>query len=162
MGLILLCDLLWLLAALGLSHELRYMKVRSDPATSYYLLTGAAFAVWTVLFRIMRLDGFDGGCRLTAMAGRIAMATLLLMLSVLTIAYFDQSYYSRLVLVYFCLLLPVGFMLIRLGVYWFFRTQHQLGITRRIVLVGDNQATRDPAASGTAVRGGGCSASGWR
>jgi len=140
---ILAFDLLWLVGSLALSYAIRYARVRPDPAASYDLLIVTAVGAWILLFRTLRLDGFDGGCRLTAMAGRIAMATLLLMVSVLTIAYFDQIYYPRLLLTYFCFLLPVGFMLIRLGVYWFFRSQHRRGITRKIVLVGNNRITRE-------------------
>ena len=140
---ILAFDLLWLVCAFALSYELRYARAHHDPTASYRLLILASVGTWIPVFRILRLDGFDGGCRLTAMAGRIAMATLLLMVSVLTISYSDQIYYPRLLLSYFGLLLPVGFMLIRIGVYWFFRSQHRRGITRKIVLVGNNRVTRE-------------------
>jgi len=138
-----LLDAAWLAAALGLSYTLRYSVVRLEPPASYAILIFTGVGVWTMLFRAMRLDGFDGGWRLTTMVGRTAFSATLLMAFILTIAYMDKLYYSRLLLGYFALLLFVGFMLIRIGVYYFLRGQHRRGITRKVVLVGNDRIARE-------------------
>ena len=138
-----LLDTWWLVSALGISYALRYSQVRVHPSASYGMLVFAGLGVWALLFRAMRLDGFDGGWRIATIVGRTAFATGLLMAFVLTAAYLDKLYYSRLLLSYFGLLLFVGFLLIRVGVYFFLRGQYRRGVTRKVVVVGNDRVARE-------------------
>jgi len=65
------------------------------------------------------------------------------MIFVLVVAYLTKLYYSRLLLIYFGGLLFLGFLLIRIGVYHFLRTQHRRGNTKKTVLVGNERFTRE-------------------
>jgi lipopolysaccharide/colanic/teichoic acid biosynthesis glycosyltransferase len=136
-------DTWWLVSALGISYALRYSQVRVHSSASYGMLVFAGLGVWALLFRAMRLDGFDGGWRIATIVGRTAFATGLLMAFVLTAAYLDKLYYSRLLLSYFGLLLFVGFLLIRVGVYSFLRGQYRRGVTRKVVVVGNDRVARE-------------------
>jgi lipopolysaccharide/colanic/teichoic acid biosynthesis glycosyltransferase len=138
-----LLDTWWLVSALGISYALRYSQVRVHPSASYGMLLFTGLVVWALLFRTMRLDGFDGGWRIATIVSRTAFATGLLMAFVLTAAYLDKLYYSRLLLSYFCLLLFVGFLLIRVGVYYFLRGQYRRGVTRKVVVVGNDRVARE-------------------
>jgi len=138
-------DTVWLLLALGLSYALRYREVRFHPPAFYGLLMFTSVGAWTMLFRTMRLDGFDGGWRMATLVGRAACAIGLLMAFVLTIAYLDRLDYSRLLLSYFGVLLFGGFLLIRIGVYYFLRGQYRRGLTRKVVLVGNDRVAREVA-----------------
>lgn len=136
-------DVTWVVLSLGLSYGLRYSAFAAYPPSGYKLVILTGVAVWTVLFRMMRLDGFDGGWRMLAIFSRLAAATMLLMACVLSIAYLHQVYYSRLLLGYFTLLLFLGFMAIRGVVYQFLRSRHRRWLTRRVVLVGNDRVTRE-------------------
>lgn len=137
-------DTWWLVSALGLSYVLRYSsEVRLHPPAFYGLLIFTGLGAWALLFRAMRLDGFDGGWRIATIVGRTAFATGLLMAFVLTAAYLDRLYYSRLLLSYFGVLLFVGFILIRIGVYYFLRGQYRRGVTRKVVVVGNDRVARE-------------------
>ena len=137
-------DILWLVTALGLSYGLRYSELHPH-SSSYWLLIVAGVGAWGLLFRTMRLDGFDGGCRMTTLISRISVATALLMTFALAIAYLDRIYYSRLLLGYFSVLLFFGFPSIRFGIYLFLRSQHQRGLTRKVVLLGNDRVTHELA-----------------
>ncbi len=141
---VLVLDVLWLIAALGLSYGLRYSQLRPH-SSSYWLLIFAGLGAWGFLFQAMSLNGFDGGWRLTVLIGRIGMATALLMAFVIALAYFEQIYYSRLLLTYFTLLLFLGFMIIRFSIYRLLRSQHQRGLTRKVLLLGNNRVSRELA-----------------
>jgi lipopolysaccharide/colanic/teichoic acid biosynthesis glycosyltransferase len=136
-------DVMWLVLALGFSYAIRYGEVRLGPPSFYWLLIVAGVSVWTMLFRAMRLDSFEGGWRVPTMIGRTAFATGLLMAFVLTTAYLEERYYSRLLLSYFGLLLLVGFIIIRIIVYYVLRGQHRRGVTKKVVLVGNDRVARE-------------------
>jgi lipopolysaccharide/colanic/teichoic acid biosynthesis glycosyltransferase len=139
---ILLLDLFWIVVSLGASYFLRYSSVEPRPSAFYAMLAATGVATWCVLFRVMRLGGFDANWRMTTLINRIGFATLLLMACVLSIAYLDRLYYSRLLLGYFTLLLFIGFMAVRVGVYRFLRRNHR-GLASKVVLVGNNRVTRE-------------------
>ncbi|MGB8065789.1 MAG: sugar transferase [Candidatus Sulfotelmatobacter sp.] len=136
-------DAVWIVLALGVSYALRYSEVRLIPPAFYGLLIFTSVAAWVMLFHTLRLDGFDGGWRIGTMVGRTAFASAVLIASVLTVAYLDRFYYSRLLLGYFSLLSFVGFVLIRIGAYSFLRGQHRRGVTKKVVLVGNDRIARE-------------------
>lgn len=136
-------DMVWLVVALGLSYAIRYREIRFGPPPFYWLLIFTGVSTWTMLFSAMRLDSFDGGWQILTVVGRTAFATGLLMTFVLTIAYLERLYYSRLLLSYFGALLFVGFLLIRISVYYFQRGQHRRGVTKRVVLVGNDRVANE-------------------
>ena len=136
-------DTLWLILAMGISYVVRYEALQPPPPRFYWVLGATALVAWAVLFRIVRLDGFNAGWRLGILVGRVATATVLLIACVLTVAYLDQLYYSRLLLGYFTVLLFAGFTLIRLSIYRFLRSHYPRGLSTRVVLVGNNHITRE-------------------
>src|SRR6266704_5555208 len=140
---ILALDLVWLVVALGLSYGLRYSHFEPYPPGFYMVLILAAAGVWILLFKTLPLDCFDGGWRFYTVLGRVLRATGLLMIFVIAFAYLAKLYYSRLLLTCFGVLLFVGFLLIRVGIYLFLRTQHKRGCTNKVVLVGNERFTRE-------------------
>lgn len=139
---VLLLDMLWIALSLGASYFLRYASLQPSPSGFYGTLAAIQLATWIVLFKIMKLGGFDANWRMTTLARRIALATLLLMACGLSIAYLDRLYYSRLMLGYFTALLFAGFMGVRIGVFRFLRNNHQ-GLASNVVLVGNNRIARE-------------------
>ncbi len=140
---ILALDLVWLVVAFSLSYGLRYSHFEPYPPRFYTVLILAAAGVWILLFKTLPLDCFDGGWRFYTVLGRVLRATGLLMIFVIAFAYLAKVYYSRLLLSCFGALLFIGFLLIRVGIYLFLRTQHKRGHTNKVVLVGNERFTRE-------------------
>jgi lipopolysaccharide/colanic/teichoic acid biosynthesis glycosyltransferase len=140
---ILALDILWLVTALGLSYGLRYGHLEPYPPPFYWVLTLAAAGIWVLLFKTLPRDCFDGGWRFHTVVGRTARATMLLMIFVIAFAYLTKLYYSRVLLMCFGVLLFLGFLVIRVGVYVFLRTRHRRGRTKKVVLVGNERLSRE-------------------
>jgi lipopolysaccharide/colanic/teichoic acid biosynthesis glycosyltransferase len=136
-------DALWLMLALGLSCLLRYGRLQPYPPADYRFLILAGVGIWSLLFATMRLDCLEGGWRLHVVIGRTVTAAGLLIVCVLTFAYLQKLYYSRLLLGYFAALMLIGVILIRVGAYFFLRAQHRRGRARKVVLVGSERFTRE-------------------
>jgi len=138
-------DIVWLVMASALSYALRYRHFAFYPPPAYSVLVLAAAGVWVLLLKTLPLDCFNGGWRFHVMLSRIVRATGLLMVFVLAFAYLTKLYYSRLLLICFGALLFAGFLLIRVGVYLFLRSQHRRGHTKKVVLVGNERLTSECA-----------------
>src|SRR5882762_1542218 len=95
-------DIVWLVMASALSYALRYRHFAFYPPPAYSVLVLAAAGVWVLLLKTLPLDCFNGGWRFHVMLSRIVRATGLLMVFVLAFAYLTKLYYSRLLLIYFC------------------------------------------------------------
>jgi lipopolysaccharide/colanic/teichoic acid biosynthesis glycosyltransferase len=142
---ILAVDVIWLVLASGLSYGLRFGEFELYPPPIYRVSVLAAAGVWVLLLKTLALDCFDGGWRFHVMLSRIVRATGLLMIFLIALPYLTKLYYSRLQLICFGLLLLVGFLLIRVGVYLFLRSWHRKGHTKKVVLVGNERLTRECA-----------------
>src|SRR5437588_112072 len=110
---ILAADFVCLLGALAFAIGLHYVGTRVTidlPAVfrAYALLVPPALVTWTLLYFEMGLDGFEGGWQLPAIFAKIVVAVSLLMLVLLALAFLTKGFYSRLVLLYFSLLLALG------------------------------------------------------
>jgi lipopolysaccharide/colanic/teichoic acid biosynthesis glycosyltransferase len=146
---ILISDLLWsvlaMVGALALRYgaELSHAGFRILAAQASFLV--AAWVIWTLLSLFLALDGFEGGWRLSAVVSQLLLAVGGLMLVLLAGGYLFASYVSRLTLVYFGVLLFVGFALIRVGAYLLLRAGSQNGAARRIVIVGRGRLVRELA-----------------
>jgi len=148
--LILFADLLWGVAAMGLAYWLRY---GGNGADSGQLPVGFLPAValtlffWSLLSLWLRLDGFRGGWRISAVLAQLVPAVLGLMAMLLAAGYVARVYSSRLTLGYFGCFLFVGFTAIRLTVRWFLASRYRIGAVRRSVIVGDGPLAREMAAT---------------
>src|SRR5437667_4097848 len=116
---ILIADLLWLSGSVQIAIQLRYAAsgtaTIAEPSLRYSLMILVATLAWAFLYFEMRLDGFQGGWHLPAIISRVIVADSILMAFVLASAFLAQRYYSRLVLLYFACLFPVGLVGIRFG-----------------------------------------------
>lgn len=144
---ILVLDIAWLALALCLSYTLRFHELQPHIVPFYRLLLGAGIATWILLFQALRLDCFDRGWRLHAALGKVAMGTSLLMVLVITVAYLERYYYSRLLLSYFAGMLFLGFFSIRACVYLFLCSAYAHGHVRRVALLGSERFAREFAAT---------------
>jgi len=110
---ILICDLLWMLAASALAIYVRYSG-KTGPLVfivrihQYSLMIIAAIVIWSFLYFWMTLDGFKGGWRPLAVLSQIIIAVSLLMIVLLAGSFLAQHYYSRLVLLYFAIIFSLG------------------------------------------------------
>lgn len=143
-------DLIWTLFAFLVAGCLRYgigWGIR-DRDSFYPLLPflAASLALWVLLFHRFRLDGFHGGWRFPAVASRLLLAIFCLMSGLLATAYLAQRYVSRLVLVYFGILLFSGFLVLRYSVSQKLRAERRMGNLSRIVVVGSGSIAREVAA----------------
>jgi lipopolysaccharide/colanic/teichoic acid biosynthesis glycosyltransferase len=137
---ILIADLLWLLGALQLAIQLRYAATGTagvtEPFLQYSLMILAATLAWAFLYFEMRLDGFQGGWHLPAIVCRVIVAVSILLAFVLATAFLAQRYYSRLVLLNFAFLFPVGLVGIRLGLRALLVSRFRKTVVHRTVILG--------------------------
>jgi lipopolysaccharide/colanic/teichoic acid biosynthesis glycosyltransferase len=140
---ILLSDLAWSIFAMAGALALRY-GVHLDGvdltfAAAQLPFLAASWAVWILLSLFLALDGFDGGWRLSAVISQLLLSVGGLMLVLLSGGYLLRRYVSRLTLIYFCILLFAGFVLIRICAYLLLRKHAKNGAARRIVIVGQGR-----------------------
>jgi lipopolysaccharide/colanic/teichoic acid biosynthesis glycosyltransferase len=135
-------DVVWLAMALSLSYGLRYSHLKFPPPFYGFLVLAGA-GVWALLFTTLSLDCFDGGWRFHVVVGKMIRGTGILMILIIVSAYLARLYYSRLLLIYFGLLLFLGFLLIRVNMFLSLRTRYRRGHARRVVLVGNERFTRE-------------------
>jgi len=147
---ILISDLLWsvlaMVGALSLRYGIALNHLELHLLAVHAALLAAGWVIWTLLSLFLALDGFEGGWRLSAVVSQLLLAVSGLMLVLLAGGYLLRSYVSRLALVYFGILLFVGFALVRVVAYLLLRAESQNGAARRIVIVGRGRLVRELAA----------------
>ena len=146
---ILALDLLWIALAFVASVAIRYgFDWSRTIQTSGFALLSFFFATciaWTLLSASLKLDGFHGGWRLPAVISHLLTALLCTMSILLAVAYLARNYVSRLVLVYFGLLLLAGFIGIRCIAYVLLRAKCRQRGVWRVVVLGTGRLARELA-----------------
>jgi lipopolysaccharide/colanic/teichoic acid biosynthesis glycosyltransferase len=146
---ILAADLCWIVVAMGGSYLLRYgwawEGLRENGLFSSVSLLFAALGLWFLLSSRLKLDGFQGGWYYPAIFSQLFLAISGLMLALLATAYLSRDYVSRQVFTCFGILLLLGFIVIRLCVRMHFRSLHEAGAVRRVVIVGSGSLARELA-----------------
>ncbi len=147
---ILASDLLWILGALAVAIRLRYASSSEGTGfgahiQQYALMVLIAVAAWTFLYFEMDLDGFKGGWHFPAVFSELLVADALLMIVVLATAFLTQHYYSRLVLIYFALLLVLGLATIRVLARFCVSIGSQNDAQNRCVILGNGPVARELA-----------------
>ncbi len=144
---ILAFDLIWATLAFAASFAVRYGLVWSSVTrTSMLALLPfflASCVIWTFLSCTMNLDGFHGGWRLPAVVSHVLSALLCTMSILLALAYLARNYVSRLVLLYFGLLLFAGFIGIRTTAYSILRAKCRQSGVWRVVVLGTGRMARE-------------------
>jgi lipopolysaccharide/colanic/teichoic acid biosynthesis glycosyltransferase len=137
---ILVADLTWVVVAMCLAYLLRYEWARQGLGGSSVFVFGPplilALLLWTIIFSWLRLDGFHGGWRFSAVLSQLLPAVLTLMLMLLASGYITRWYMSRLALGFFGALLFVGLVIIRLIARHALASRYRSGMVRRVVIVG--------------------------
>jgi lipopolysaccharide/colanic/teichoic acid biosynthesis glycosyltransferase len=145
-----IADLGWILFAFLGADLLRFGTTwSSDERISIHALIPFAVATgvtWSALSLFMRLDGFRGGWRLSAVLSQLLVATLSTLAVLAIIGYFSRTYVSRLALTYFVLLLAVGFAGVRFGARLLLRMWHDGGAVWRVLVVGGGRIAQEVAA----------------
>ena len=145
---ILAFDLIWIALALGISFMIRYgldWGIAGSPFLSLAPFLIATCVVWTFLSSTLNLDGFHGGWRLPAVVSHVVSALLCTMAILLALAYLARNYMSRLVLLYFGLLLLAGFITIRCIAYVLMRAKCRQSGVWRVVVIGTGHLVRELA-----------------
>lgn len=146
---ILAADLTWAVAAMCLAYLLRYEWAWQGLASSSVFVFGPplmlTLVLWTVAFSWLRLDGFRGGWRFSAVLSQLSPAVLSLMVILFASGYVTRWYMSRLALGYFGVLLFIGVVVIRLAARYVFASRFRSGAVRRVVIVGNGSLTDELA-----------------
>ena len=146
---VLIVDLLWSAFAMGAALVLRYGTHWSPADTAFAAdmlpFLEITWVIWAFFSALLPLDGFRGGWRLSAVISQMMLSVGGLMLILLSYGYLVRSYVSRLALVQFGLLLFVGFVLLRVGLYLFLRTRSKNGLATCVVIVGRGRLVRELA-----------------
>jgi lipopolysaccharide/colanic/teichoic acid biosynthesis glycosyltransferase len=146
---ILVADLVWVPAAMVLAWLLHYgtawngMHDKDIQATIPFLV--ATWFLWNLLSSGMKLDGFRGGWRFSAVVVELFLALCGQMAALLAGAYLARQYISRLTLAYFGILLFVGFVAIRYSAHLLLRARYRNGNVRKAVIVGHGRVAREIA-----------------
>jgi lipopolysaccharide/colanic/teichoic acid biosynthesis glycosyltransferase len=137
---ILTADLLWVLGSLQVAFQLRYATSGTAGVmvhfSEYFLMILAAAFAWSFLYFEMHLDGSQGGWHLPTIISRVIVAVSLLVAFVLAFAFLARHYYSRLVLLYFACLFPVGLVGIRFVVRSLLVSRFRREVVHRCVILG--------------------------
>lgn len=144
---ILTADLLWMPVALYLSYAFRHGGAVHNHGfwLTYFKFIVGASALWAALFSSMKLDGFRLGWHMPAMASQLILAIASFLLLLLAVDDLIRFYVSRLLLLYFGILLFVGFVFIRRGVHALLRSRYLEWAVRRVVIVGNGPVAREIA-----------------
>jgi lipopolysaccharide/colanic/teichoic acid biosynthesis glycosyltransferase len=147
---ILLFDLLWVATAFTFAYALRYkyLGFGVESWASFREFVPAlcsALLIWIFLYLSKDLDGFTGGWHLPTVFSRIMVAVLYLMAFLLALAFLQQHYYSRLLLLYLACLLPIGFIVIRCSARWVIASRSWNGAMRRAVILGSGHLAHELA-----------------
>jgi len=144
---VLIADLLWSFAAMGIAVTLRYgpywSGVDADAASQLFHFLAAAIFIWALFSFVVPIDGFRGGWRVSAVVSQLLLAVSALMLILLSGGYLVRSYVSRLALVHFGVLLFAGFVVLRVSFYVLLRARFRNGGVRRVVIVGSGPMARE-------------------
>lgn len=145
---ILSADLIWIAVALLSAEILRYGIFPFESgsiagALLPFLIT--TWAVWVFLSEWMELDAVRGGWRLPAVISQVLVGVFCAMGLLLAIAYLARHYVSRLALLYFGILLLLGFTGIRCAARLLLHALRQSGDVSRIVILGTGRIVRELA-----------------
>jgi lipopolysaccharide/colanic/teichoic acid biosynthesis glycosyltransferase len=111
----------------------------------YLLVAVVAAAVWSLLYLLIKLDGFSGGWNLPSILSQVLIGVMLLMSILLAGAFLGRRFYSRLVMFYFGALLVVGFVAIRSLMRSYVLSRSRSGGLRRVVILGNGRVARELA-----------------
>ncbi len=144
---ILASDVLWIPVALALAYALRYGLVWNGPSSllSFLPVAFVALLAWLFLSFWMKLDCFGGGWRFPAVVSQVFLALGCLMGLLLATSYLARESVSRLALIYFGILLFVGFIGIRYAARLLLRARYLAGQVRKVVIVGTGRVARELA-----------------
>jgi lipopolysaccharide/colanic/teichoic acid biosynthesis glycosyltransferase len=145
-----LADLAWILLAFLGADVLRYGTTWTldERAAIHGLLPFpiATAITWSALSLFMRMDGFRGGWRPSAVLSQLLLATCCTFFALTVLGYFTRTYVSRLALMYFMLLLAAGFAGIRFGARLLLRLWHDGGAVWRVLVIGAGRVAQEVAA----------------
>jgi lipopolysaccharide/colanic/teichoic acid biosynthesis glycosyltransferase len=144
---VLFLDLLWISFAFLLAYCLRYRYFGAGAESFRDFLPAllSALVIWTFLYLSKNLVGFRGGWHLPTVFSQILVAVLYLMAFLLALAFLQQRYYSRLLLLYLACLLPVGFITIRCLTRRLVASRLWSGTTRRAAILGTGHLAHELA-----------------
>lgn len=132
-----------MISAVVLRYGMHWSHADRDSATRLLPFFVAELLIWAWFSLALKLDGFRGGWRLSAVVSQLLLAVGMLTLILLSGGYLLRSYVSRLALVQFSVLLFAGFVLLRVAFYLSLRVQLNKGQVRRIVILGNGHLARE-------------------
>jgi lipopolysaccharide/colanic/teichoic acid biosynthesis glycosyltransferase len=147
---ILAADLLWVWTALQIAAQLRYAASGGSVGVTKHFpqflpIAFAATIVWTFLYFHMHVDGFQGGWHLPTVVSRVMAAVSFLIVLLLAFAFPARHDYSRLVLLYFAFLFPLGLVAIRYVVRSFLNSRLWKAMVHRCVILGQGSVALELA-----------------
>jgi lipopolysaccharide/colanic/teichoic acid biosynthesis glycosyltransferase len=143
-------DELWIVLGLLLAFVLRFGWTLHDPlgnsVTTYVPPLLISLGIWAMLFSPMQLDGFSKGWHPPAILSQLFLALCLLMMALFAGGYLARIFMSRLVFVYFGILLFIGFAGIRYVVRAVLGSKYLIKAVHRVLIVGNGPVAREISA----------------
>lgn len=139
-------DLLWMCSALAGAYATRdglkgalWHVLRDDSGCVAVIV--ASLASWTCIYRGMRLDGFQRGWDWGKVLAEVTVGIAILSGVIMAVLYATENDVPRVVLLYYTVLLGVGFLIIRILAHLVLAARR--GTRRRVVIIGNGRVARE-------------------
>jgi lipopolysaccharide/colanic/teichoic acid biosynthesis glycosyltransferase len=147
---ILLCDLVWLVAALLIADHIRFRAAWSlsgldGKLIEYQPILLLSITVWIVLYYWMRLDGFRGGWNFPSVFSQVVSGVFVLLALVLAGAYMGKELFSRIAIFHYSYLVVIGLVAIRYLAKRIFQSSYISRARRRVVILGESRVAQELA-----------------
>jgi lipopolysaccharide/colanic/teichoic acid biosynthesis glycosyltransferase len=144
-------DFAWIGVAFMLAnlfrHGLNGLSLEIVPFLRMYApLIAISLIFWTMLFFNKKLEGFTHGWHFPTVVSNLIVASAYLVVGVLAFGFLLKLDCSRLALLLFAILLPVGLVIIRCVAWSIVRSRSRSsGAIRRVAIIGDGRLARELA-----------------
>jgi lipopolysaccharide/colanic/teichoic acid biosynthesis glycosyltransferase len=143
----LLADLVWIPAALAISHWFHQQygtgMGQHEPLAQYFDVVLAAALIWVALQSRITIEGSRASSHLPTMLSQITVSSVFLLVAMLATAFMTREMLSREVMLITGALLFAGFIAIRLGARAAVRMRAAHGGAKNAVILGDGQVARE-------------------
>lgn len=139
------CDLMCIVFALGLAILIRFLQghVRPEEFANFLSVLAVSLVAWPVLFAWLKLDGFRWGAGITAITANVLVAVTCLLVAISAIQFGLRRPVPRGTIALLGILLVVGFILVRRTMLAALRRGHWLGASQRVLIVGNGPLSQE-------------------
>src|SRR5215469_10059473 len=143
----LLADLVWIPAALAISHWFHQHYGtgigQHEPLAQYFHVVLAAALIWVALQSRITIEGSRASSHLPTMLSQVTVSSVFLLVAMLATAFMTREMLSREVMLFTGVLLLAGFIAIRVVARAAVRMRAAHGGAKNAVILGDGQVARE-------------------